>query len=186
MELKIWCKTFLNIYRYLEKITYAIDKIVLTTGLNMQLEAQVSAKKMIELTERKVKLINLKLFIENTLNNLDKECTKLLMLKYVDNIKSDEIAKLLNISSRTFFRKIKQALSSFEFALKRLGKTSKILFEEYKDEKWIIDLYEKLFLQESLLATKKTAEKTKNLNSPNIINLAYDNYKKLNTITVFS
>ena len=186
MELKIWCKTFLNIYRYLEKITYAIDKIVLTTGLNMQLEAEVSAKKMIELTERKVKLINLKLFIENMLNTLNEEHTKLLMLKYVDNIKSEEIAKLFNISNRTFFRKSTHALTSFELALKRAGKTAEILFKEYKDEAWIIDLYEKLYLQESVSTTKKNTEKLKNLSSPNIINLAYDNYKKLNTIRAFN
>jgi len=184
MELKIWCKTFLNIYRYLEKITYAIDKIVLTTGLNMQLESEVCAKKMIELTERKVKLINLKLFIENTLNMLNEEHTKLLVLKYVDHIKSEEIAKLFNISNRTFFRKSSQALTSFELAVKRAGKTPLTLFKEYKDEAWIIDLYEKLFLQESVPTTKKSMEKVKT--SPNIINLAYDNYKKLNTMQAFS
>jgi DNA-directed RNA polymerase specialized sigma24 family protein len=106
MELKIWCKTFLNAYRCLEKITQAIDKIVLTTGLNSNYDTKSSANKIIELTERKITLINLKLLIEKTLNQLDTKDAKLLLLKYVDKVKSEDIAKVFNISNRTFLENV--------------------------------------------------------------------------------
>ena len=117
MELKIWCKTFLNVYRCLEKI-------VLTTGLNLGADTEYATNKMIELTERKISLINLKLIIENILNELSINDTKLLILKYVDRVKGEDIAKKFNVSNRTFFRRSNTAMKSFELGLKRHFKKS--------------------------------------------------------------
>jgi len=178
MELKIWCKTFLNVYKCLEKITQAIDKIVLTTGLNLMSDTGYSANKILELTNRKITLINLKLFIEKLLNELPEECTKLLILKYVDGVKTEDIAQIFGISNRTFFRKNLLALKSFELALKRNGKSSESLLEEYKKETWIIDLYQRLYsLEISFLKEKNKAEENK-INKNQIIDFAYENYKK--------
>ena len=183
MELKIWCKTFLNVYRSLEKITQAIDKIVLTTGLNLSLDASTCAGKILELTERKITLINLKLFIEKLLNSLPEKHTQIIMLKYVDQAKSEDIARQMCISSRTFFRKTNASLKSMELALKQEGKTHESLLMEYKKEVWIVDLFQKLLQQELLTDCKGESSKDKKegmFQETKLINIAYENYKKIN------
>jgi hypothetical protein len=183
MELKIWCKTFLNVYRCLEKITQAIDKIVLTTGLNLSMEANVASNKILQLTERKITLINLKLFIEKLLNSLPEEHTKLIMLRYVDQAKSEDIAKQMGISSRTYFRKSIASIKSMELALKRTGKTHESLKKEYENETWILALFQKLMQQEVLSGSKTTptkANKQELFQDARVIHFAYENYKKTN------
>lgn len=184
MELKIWCKTFLNAYRCLEKITQAIDKIVLATGLNLSLDASISTSKILELTERKITLINLKLFIEKLLNSLEKEHAQIIVLKYVDQVKSEDIANQMNMSCRTFFRKVNASLKSLELALKRECKTHEILLKEYEHEAWLIDLFEKLKNQE-LLCCNSVHEKNKNeelFQDSKMVNFAYQNYKKMGRV----
>ena len=69
MNTNIWAKTILSSYRYLERIAGAIDKMVESSGINSRDMSGVAfsnnnilslAEKMIDLSERKVKLINLK------------------------------------------------------------------------------------------------------------------------------
>lgn len=192
MELKIWSKTFLNVYRSLEKITTAIDKIVLTSGLNENLDTYFVANKIIELTDRKITLINLKLLIEKCLNSLNCSDTKLLMLKYVDRVKSEDIAQIFKVSSRTFFRKSNSAIKSFELSLKRKNLTPEKLQTMLKKEVWINDLYDRLYKQELLnvknKSTKnnsKTCKTEKDFDENKIVNLAYNTYKKLDTANMY-
>lgn len=188
MELKIWSRTFLNIYGCLERVTKAIDKIVLTTGLNSKMNVEHCANKMIELTGRKVTLINLKVFIEKLLNELPDKHAKLLLLKYVDGVKSEDVAKIFHISSRTYFRRSNEALKSFELALKRHGKTNEILLKEFKKEAWIMDLYKKLYQQEIQFKETKAQKgklKNKEVDLNKVVSFAYSNYKKIEGASVF-
>lgn len=190
MQLKIWCKTFLNIYRSLEKITTAIDKIVLTSGLNMSADVYFTANKIIELTNRKITLINLKLLIEKQLSELPSIYAKLLILKYVDRVRGEDIALAFNISNRTFFRRHNAALKSFELCLKRNGKDHDTLLEFCKKEAWIIDLYNKLYEQEMSTPkaenTKTKRDKTLEVDDNKLVNLASENYKKISSIGNFA
>jgi|LGOV01.1.fsa_nt_gb hypothetical protein len=189
MELKLWSKTFLNVYRSLPKIAEAIDKIVLSSGLNLSADTYYTANKIIELTNRKMVLINLKLLIEETLKSLTSENSKLLFLKYADKLKSAEIAELFEISTRTYFRKNNLALKSFELALKREGHTNKSLKNMLKDEFWIMDLFNRFYNYELNLETKKVKEqksKEDDINENKLINLAYSNYKKLETASMYA
>lgn len=190
MELKIWSKTFLNVYRSLEKITYAIDRIVLTTGLssgglNFSGNAYYTANKIIELTERKICLINLKVLIEETLNSLDKDSIRLLMLKYVDRLKSHEIAETMKISKRTYFRKQTKAINSFALALSRQGKTAENIKTMLLKEAWIKDLYERLLSQEIINISPKNKKDKPEVDENKMFNLACKAYQKLETSAMY-
>lgn len=196
MELRIWSKTFLNVYRSLDKIAEAIDRIVLTSGLSSGMNeysgnAYYIANKIIELTERKIVLINLKLLIEEVLNKLDKNSVRLLMLKYVDRVRTEDIADLMHVSKRTFFRKSNKAITSFELTLSRLGQTSKSISIMLEDEAWIKDLYQRLIKQEIVNITPKNKRKTKpnkqkeQVNEDKLFNLACNSYKKLETSSMY-
>ena len=87
--MKYWSKSALSVYRYLEQMVNSIDKTILDSGKNSnQLNVQkyqttlYQTKKMIELMERKRKMINLKVSIEEAINRLDKTNKKILALIY--------------------------------------------------------------------------------------------------------
>lgn len=66
-------KTLLEIYRYLETICDSIDDVVKKTslcGFGRVNETKYSADKLIELTDKKRILINLKIMVENCLVKL--------------------------------------------------------------------------------------------------------------------
>ena len=123
-----WSKSTLSIYRYLETMSKTIDKIVLNVGKNSNSSelqryqtTYFQASKIIELIERKRKMINLKVACEQALNKIPLQSRKILMLFYIDGVKGDFIAQLLGISLRTFFRQKLKALKEFSEALERMG-----------------------------------------------------------------
>lgn len=145
---KIWSKTILSIYRTLETLVRAIDNLVLERGRSSGVRSHMFGSNtfnymngVIDLIERKRKLINLKLIIESALLKLGCEQQRVLMLTYFDKVKSAEIASLLNCSARTYFRKKEVALNSFTIALKNLNYGCDYLEKNYLSEKWLMDYY---------------------------------------------
>ena len=134
MELKIWSKTLLNSYVCFEKIAENIDRLVLTYGLDsyhLQDEQafQFSAEQMIDLIDRKKLLINLKVMCDSVLANMNPKYARILILKYIDNMKCVDIAKLLGISIRSYFRWMVDAINGFAIKVKSMGYTDKSLKE---------------------------------------------------------
>lgn len=115
MELKIWGKTIVSVQRYLEKVTKAIDsligkKAVASAFVNLKNLTEQSAysvaNSLIELSERKVNLINLNVICHKALREIDKLSAKILVLKFIDCLPSAEIALLIEVSDRTFFENL--------------------------------------------------------------------------------
>ena len=142
-EQKIWAKTLISTYSYLETICGAIDKTVLSYGINsgLSLDVEFVANKIISLTARKKFMINTKVLIDNVLSRLDSEFARILVLKYIDKIKSETASQVLNISMRSYFRKINLAIDEFALQLKKFGYNSKKLYEIFKNENWIMEMY---------------------------------------------
>lgn len=145
-----WSKTILQVYRYLPRLTYAYDKLIETRAFNsgsstcnnMSFNNVMNvADNIINLSERKVTLINLKLITEKALKNIDRNMARLLILKFIDGKKSVEIAEKFNVCLRTFFRKVKTALDSFTKALNRLGYSEDKLCSMLSKERWINEVY---------------------------------------------
>lgn len=74
IENEIWGKTLLSLYRHLGAISNSIDNLIKRIGINSAFNhsvynsAYVDSNKIIELTERKIKIINLKVLIEKALD----------------------------------------------------------------------------------------------------------------------
>ena len=66
-------------------------------------------------------MINLKVAVEDTLQRLPKTERKILMLVFIDGIKSESAAELMWISLRTFFRKKAKGLECFQEKLIEYG-----------------------------------------------------------------
>ena len=93
-------------------MTDTIDKLIMdiSTHSNSQTMQKNQTtfnqtRKIIEFLDRKRKMINLKVAVEESLDKLNKTDKRILGLVFIDGIKSEMVAQFLGVSLRTFFRK---------------------------------------------------------------------------------
>lgn len=146
--MKYWSKTILTVYNYLEEMSDTIEKIVTETAIRSNnrslMDYQTTmyqANKIIELTERKRKVINLKVIIDKCLSRISGTDKFILKLAYMEGIKSEFIAQILNISLRSYFRLKMKALENFKQQLNELRYGIKFFKLEYETENWISAIY---------------------------------------------
>ena len=172
MDLIIFSKTLLNVYNYLETITKAIEKLVNASVVNTCYRCGYrnstieQSNKLIDILDKKQKLINLKVICENALLELDDEDKKILCLYYFDNLKAEKIASLFDICSRTVFRKKQKAIQNFSFRLLANGYDLDYFKKRYGDEKWLSDLY--CYTRESEIKEQREIEICGNAKSCNL------------------
>ncbi len=157
MTLKIWARTLLTIQKYLERICKSIDACIEKRALASYYvnsknfyknDCASVADWIIEMSERKKQLINLNIICLNALRGIDKSFAKILALKYFNRMSSVDIAKIMELSERTYFRKLNNAHESFESWLIVNGYDAKYFEENLKNEGWITEVYyetEKLY-----------------------------------------
>ena len=154
--MRMWSKSILSIYRYLETLSNAIDGLVkknskLTTGRGYN-STYIQASKIIEWTEKKRKMINLKIATREALKQLPLTDRRILILFYIDGVKSSVIAELLGCSIRTYYRKKVDAIERFGLALGRVGFDMDYLNKNYLQEKWLMSVYDRCIIQDSVSA----------------------------------
>lgn len=148
MKENIWAKTILGAYRHLEAVADAIDKIILKTALNSYHfsldtnDVYQTSNKLIELGERKVTLINLKVLVEEMLSKLDSKDADILICRYIENMKFKDIALEKGIGIRTVFRRLDRAEDMFSKKLLNFGYSSLKLKNMLKNETWILNYYD--------------------------------------------
>ncbi len=147
MEQIIWAKTILKVYRYIDKAIILLDKAVEKLSLRPDLTATDVTNRLLNLTERKVNLINLKLIVEKVLASCSVKHLRVLSLKYIQDLKSDEIAEHFNKSRRTIFRLINDAFNEFVKKMLGFGFCSNFLYKHLKTEKWILMQFGKEYLK---------------------------------------
>lgn len=164
MESKIWSKTLLSIYRHLEPLTKNIDKIVSAQSANSfygKDDVFSISNRIIEMTEKKILLINIRVLVDEALLSMDKEYAKVLILRYLDGCSNEQIKEVLEIPERTMFRRFDKATILFDKLLFSHFKKFPKLFEDIKKDKWLIQIYNH-FLQKGnnvVINTQKEVKK---------------------------
>lgn len=146
-----WTKTLLYVYKYLDRVSDGIDKLVEQNAFNSFYYGQnrsdnnvVSvAKRIINLCERKAKLVNMKVLVDTCLLKSTTLSAQLLIERYIDEDESDIIANRHNLHIRTYFRKLIQAETSFSILMLKEGFSEEKLSNYLSGEKWILEVYEK-------------------------------------------
>ena len=152
-----WGKTLLYVYKYLERVTDSIDKLVSQNALNSFYYNRGSegennvlsvANRIIKLCERKSKLINIKVLVDKCLCLIEKKSAQILIERYIDGDSFKEIMTRHNLIMRTYFRHLHQAEQSFSQAMARLGFNSQKISSYLAEEKWIMEIYKKFLTEE--------------------------------------
>ncbi len=146
----VWAKTILSVYRYLERICDAIDNIVMQSALgSFSIVGQdysfnnvySISQKIIDYSQRKITLINLKVLIEDVLQEISSADAKILIERYVEGAKRREMAEKFNVGLRTVYRKIDHAEQAFVKKMRLKGYGAFKMQEFLKDELWIKNAY---------------------------------------------
>ncbi|MGN1208341.1 MAG: DUF1492 domain-containing protein [Christensenellales bacterium] len=175
MRLKVWSKTLLNVYDCLFSLTNEIDKIVEKFALNSCnfygfSNTIENMQKIIDITDRKVTLINVKVLIEKMLVSLDDVSCKILTLRFVDKMSHETVIRALNMKRRTYFRKYNDAICSFASNLLSNGFDENKIIKLIKNERWILFLFNEYYEKE----ISKKAEPE--ISNSNIFSLAIHNF----------
>ena len=151
MNIQIWCKSFLSIYNILPMLVGSIDKIIYLKSVNssnynfeslMGTENQI--KNIVNLTQKKINLINLKVLTDQTLVEMSEEKSKLIVLRFIDNVECKTAIKVLGLSRRTYFRRLNEALKEFEHVFYTKLIKNKTLHNELKNEEFLEDIFNKI------------------------------------------
>ncbi len=152
MELEVWARTMLTVQRHLERVTKALDKIILKKAVSsafvtsknlMEQSVEKISKYIINLSQSKINLINLNTICVNSLKGIDKTSAKILILKHIDGKQSNEIASLLGLSNRTYFRRLNLAYEKIVGWLLANHYDAEFFAKNYFSEGWIMEVYNK-------------------------------------------
>ncbi len=149
MNLKTWIKTIFMVYRHLPRIIDSIDKVFSARALNAGVMSGSAVsyndvynltENLIKLSQKKVALINLKVLANLIAKNIDKNLAKTLILRFIDGYSIKTIAKHFEISERTCYRRINEALGMASMEAENLGYTKEKLESELHDETWLFEV----------------------------------------------
>lgn len=164
MREKMLMKSVLDSYTFLNTVIRSIDNRVLITGtksyssygLNDTLSVM---NEVIDLTERKKKLITLKELIEESFENLSLKSSRIIVLKYLDKLSIAELAELFEVGKRTLQRLLDKAVEEvFQFFVSK-GFNLLSLLSFLKDEQWIIGKYKERLCKRIILKKNKQKQK---------------------------
>lgn len=155
MKTNLWVKTILYIYKYLDSMAEAIDKLVERVAMNSfyysltkDNDVMQVSESIINLMDRKKRLINIKVLADKSLEKCDSIFAQMLIEKYIDNDKSEQIALRHGLAMRTYFRKLAQAEEQCAGKMSQMGFTSERLTKYLAAEKWITEIYQQFSSKE--------------------------------------
>lgn len=153
-----WAKTTILSYKHLGTICGAIDKLVETvatrsfyssTRLMEYNSIHNVSRKIIELTDKKIDYINLKVLIEKIITKLKPNRAKVLILKYVNGLSIEQMEKVLNISNRSCYRTLNLALEDFAVNMLKFGYTSEKMEILFSNDEFLSSIYKSITTERS-------------------------------------
>ena len=142
-------KTLLESYKNLQRIINSIDRLVVESSAHSYSLTQVSDNTMekmqavIDLIERKKRLLGLKMIIEEGLRACSPLEAKVLVRYYFDRVSTFVMAEELSMIRRNVHRKLNTSVVVFVQKLAMLGYDRKMLIKLINNEDWIVGIYNK-------------------------------------------
>lgn len=147
MEKKVWTKTVLQAYNYINRICRVIDKHVIEKSSMSHLNSYgyddtiAITESIIDLIERKRNLLQLKCLIDDSVAFLQEDLRKVVVLGFFDKQSSWEISEMLCVSTRTVHRLMQKALKQCYIQFEKNGYDVNTFLTMFISEPWLIGMY---------------------------------------------
>ena len=157
---KNWSNTALVAYSALPKIAKELDfslaKLVNSSFKSAHLKNGVSTLTLIgeimDVTEEKRKIVNLRYIVLSALNNMTEEGRRVLVARMIRKRTFRELADELGLSIRTVFRRFEDAQNEFAHNLKIAGYGESWLENEYGKDPYISRIREQFLADKYVVA----------------------------------
>lgn len=146
----VWSRTLLTSLSRVQSVCRQIDRQVerraivipgLSRGYDAENETTLKqAERLIELSEKKKRTLNIVTLCNDVFKNLSQPSKKILFFRYGLKKDNEYIARLMNVSMRTYFRNLKKAIDEFTRVRDSLGYCDLTLDNLYEDDKWILKI----------------------------------------------
>lgn len=149
---KSWSNTALVAYVLLPKIVKELDfgiaNRVKSSYQSKHLKIGVSNEQLIgeiiEMTEEKRRIVNLRYAVCNALKNMKEKSRDILIDRMINKKTFGEISESRKIAMRTTFRRLEIAEDEFAKALSALGYGERKLQEEFSNDKYVGSVYKRI------------------------------------------
>lgn len=150
-QLNIYVKTLLEAYRTLPNVIKILDQIIEKRASSAMLACSGifsntydEIEKVIELSERKDKLLNLYIITDNMLKMLSEKQKQFAIMKFVKKRNIDAIAEELNITKRNVYRNANNLIKQLCIKmLERKWDSEFISLQIGKNEVWLDNIFAK-------------------------------------------
>ena len=149
-KIKLWIKTLLSVHSNLPEIIKSVDKIIeinasslsfITDIYNTEKSTSAQVEKVIDLTERKNKLLNLFLMSKNLLSCISEDDRLFIKRKYIFGWTAEDLAAEYQISIRTVFRRTEKLIDEIFENTKKKNWTLKFINLQIQSESWLIEKF---------------------------------------------
>lgn len=150
VKVKTWIKTLLYSYKILPKVINVIDEIILSRASNYSFSADIfndinkpknQFNLVIDMSERKQKLINIFVMTKNLLKSLSKENYELIYGKIYQMKTNDKLAEEYGVSKRTIFRRINAIIDKLYLYTLENKWTLRFIEIQVGEELWLKERY---------------------------------------------
>lgn len=143
-------RTMFSVYRFLDKIADHIDLLISRRAMNaycmelaqpMKNSSDTVASDIIELSEEKIDIINVKILVEEVLKRINSKHARMIIMKYVDNMSMDFMIRRFQVTSKTLYRWELSAINSAIKILNSLGYSLETLHKLLKSNHYLSLVY---------------------------------------------
>lgn len=166
-DLISYIKTLFEAYKTIPNILKILDKIIEKRASTIMPSSYIYGNspsstyneidKVIDLTDRKNKLINIYVMVEKMLNSLNEQDRKVCILKYIKKTLISDIATELKTTERTIFRRCIKIIEKLSLFCLSNNWSSAFIKNQIKDEQWLFEI-----LKTKIEKTNRSISKTKN------------------------
>ena len=143
----VWGKTLLESYKYLKRLINSLDRIIYEKSVNSYgrdfdgRNTLDSMEAVIDLIQRKKKMLLIKMLVEEGLKNIEKKDAKILIKYYIDKIDLKAIAQSENQERRNMARIIDKIILDLMDKISVMGYNSNKIENLLKSEGWIVGIF---------------------------------------------
>lgn len=157
-KMKLWIKTLISVQTNLPEIIKSVDKIIEMNASSLSFASDIynaekttyaQVEKVIDLTERKNKLLNIYLISKNLISCVAEDDRVFLKRKFVYNWTAEDLANEYYISIRTVFRRTEKLIDKIHELTKRKNWSINFINLQIKGENWLYEKF-KRFAKDSM------------------------------------